>query len=144
MATAIQSISPSQDLADMFVPGAPASEQPPSLLGEWSFQTGNLASSRSLAERTLNAVRRHPHRRITQAIVQTLRTQARQARSAQELHWIASHGREYAGQWVALAGDQMLAHGCTGREVFAAVAHLAERPLVIKIDEQERLPFGGW
>ncbi len=36
------------------------------------------------------------------------------------LHWIAEHRREYAGQWVALDGDRLIAHGPDHDEVWAA------------------------
>ena len=43
-----------------------------------------------------------------------------------ELRWLAEHGRSYAGEWVAVLGDQLLAHAPT----------LAE--LRVQLDEVER------
>lgn len=144
MATAVQSITVSQDFPDEIVVAARAPEIA-SLLGESSIQIGNLRPDVYAAIRTSDRVqRRHLHRRLTKSIVRSLRARVRQSQAARELGWIASHRREYAGQWVALVGDRLLAHGNTGREVFAAVAQLVERPLVIKIDEEEQRAFGGW
>ncbi|HEV2666380.1 MAG TPA: DUF5678 domain-containing protein [Blastocatellia bacterium] len=36
------------------------------------------------------------------------------------LHWIADHAREYKGQWVAIDGDRLIAHGANADEVFDA------------------------
>jgi hypothetical protein len=38
-----------------------------------------------------------------------------------EFRWIAAHRNEYAGQWVALHGNQLLAHHTDYREVSQAV-----------------------
>lgn len=64
---------------------------------------------------------------------------------APERRWLAEHGREYAGQWVALDGDRLLAHGERASEVYAAVRESGvQLPLVVRIDPSDRLPFGGW
>jgi hypothetical protein len=63
-----------------------------------------------------------------------------------ELRWLAEHSREYAGQWVALDGDRLLAHGESAREVYEAV-HASEvrLPLVVLVEAADQnLPFGGW
>src|SRR6185503_8925816 len=31
--------------------------------------------------------------------------------STRELQWLVDHARQYAGQWVALEGDRLIAHG---------------------------------
>lgn len=38
-----------------------------------------------------------------------------------ELSWIAAHTTDYAGQWVALSGNQLLAHHADYHEVSLAV-----------------------
>src|ERR1700749_691905 len=51
--------------------------------------------------------------------------------ASRELRWLAEHGREYAGQWVALDGDRLLVHGESAREVYKTVRTLNVRlPLV--------------
>lgn len=37
-----------------------------------------------------------------------------------EYRWIKEHRAEYAGQWVALKGDQLISHGPQGVEVIEA------------------------
>lgn len=69
-----------------------------------------------------------------------------QVDASRETRWLAEHGREYAGQWVALDGDRLLAHGESAREVYEAV-HASEvrLPLVVLVEaDDESLPFGGW
>ena len=34
-----------------------------------------------------------------------------------ELHWLAEHGRSFAGEWVAVLGDRLLAHAPTFAEL---------------------------
>lgn len=63
--------------------------------------------------------------------------------SSAEFQWLASNREDYAGQWVALEGDRLLASGASAREVFSRVRHLAHPPLVVRIEE-ENLPFAGW
>jgi hypothetical protein len=67
----------------------------------------------------------------------------RERQTRQEMKWLAENGRRFAGRWIALEGEQLLATGATSREVFSRVAGRAQPPLVIRIDEQE-LPFAGW
>jgi len=63
-----------------------------------------------------------------------------------ELRWIAEHQEEYAGKWVALDGDVLLASGSSAREVYEVVDRLtgATIPLVVQIQPKNSLPFGGW
>jgi len=61
----------------------------------------------------------------------------------QEMTWLAANKHRYAGRWVALDGDRLLAEGVTSKEVFAKVSAGPNPPLVIRIEEEE-LPFGGW
>jgi hypothetical protein len=39
---------------------------------------------------------------------------------ARELKWLDAHRHEYAGQWVAVEGDQLIAHDEKAKAVFAA------------------------
>ena len=66
-------------------------------------------------------------------------------RFAQEMAWVQVHRAEFAGQWVALDGEQLLAYGTDAREVFAAARESGvHEPLVLKIEATDALPFGGW
>jgi hypothetical protein len=58
--------------------------------------------------------------------------------------WMAAHKHEYAGQWVALDGERLIAHGMNAREVFAAArADGAYLPLVTFILPDDAEPFVG-
>jgi uncharacterized phage-associated protein len=65
--------------------------------------------------------------------------------SGLEMRWIAEHGREYAGQWVALDGDRLVGHGRSAREVYEAARDAGvQLPLVVRIEPDDQPPFGGW
>ena len=58
--------------------------------------------------------------------------------SIQAMHWISAHRREYAGQWVALDGDRLIAHGPDHQEVWmAAKADGVSLPLVTFIEDPD-------
>jgi hypothetical protein len=59
--------------------------------------------------------------------------------------WLTEHENEFAGQYVALDGDQLIAHKKTGKEVLDE-AHKAgvKPPFITRIDAPEDQPFGGW
>ncbi|MGH9766940.1 MAG: DUF5678 domain-containing protein [Blastocatellia bacterium] len=61
-----------------------------------------------------------------------------------ERAWIEEHRREYAGQWVALDGDRLVAASPNQAEVWAAVKEDgAKLPLVCRIPApDEPLPIG--
>ncbi len=61
-----------------------------------------------------------------------------------ELKWIEEHKQEYAGQWVALDGDRLIAASPIRAEISAAVkADGAELPLIHRIaSPDEPLPIG--
>lgn len=62
-----------------------------------------------------------------------------------EMQWLENHRAEFVGQWVALDGDRLLAHGTVAREVFAAARNSGvELPLVVQVEPPDALPFGGW
>ncbi len=61
------------------------------------------------------------------------------------LLWLATQAAPYAGQWVALNGSQLIAHGPDAATVRAAArAANVERPLLTHLPEEPDLPFGGW
>lgn len=56
------------------------------------------------------------------------------------LQWIAEHAREYAGQWVALEGNRLIAHGTNAEEVFAAAdADGAYLPLLSFVEDPDKI-----
>lgn len=63
---------------------------------------------------------------------------------AREMKWIEEHKCEYAGQWVALDGDRLIAASPLQQEVWEAVkADGAELPLVHRIPSPDDLPYIG-
>ncbi len=71
-------------------------------------------------------------------------TQAERHRKHQQsLEWLSKNRRQYAGQWIALQGDKLLATGRTAKQVYSQVLGQQSPPLVVKIDAED-LPFGGW
>lgn len=67
-------------------------------------------------------------------------------RAAASLKWISEHRTEYAGQWVAMEGDRLVAHGPEAK----AVAQEARRlglavPFLHRVaDPSEGDAWGGW
>src|SRR5262245_29696549 len=61
------------------------------------------------------------------------------------MRWMKEHSHEYGGQWVALDGDRLIAHGANADEVFAiADADGAYLPLVTYIPPADAAPFVGF
>jgi hypothetical protein len=64
---------------------------------------------------------------------------------SREQKWLIEHGKEFAGQWVALDGDRLLSHGNNAQVVYAEAKKSGiNRPLVIQVEIENELPFGGW
>jgi len=64
---------------------------------------------------------------------------------SRELRWLKEHRHEYVGQWVALDGDRLVAHGPDPREVYQAARQAGiASPFVEQILPTDDLPFGGW
>lgn len=62
-----------------------------------------------------------------------------------EYQWMKEHQVEYAGQWVALNGDCLIAHGASARQVLEeADKSGAKLPFIARIESPEDPPFGGW
>jgi len=63
----------------------------------------------------------------------------------QERAWINAHRDEYLGQWVALDGDRLIAHGTDARTVYeAARAQGVEIPYVDRVEPKVEAFMGGW
>jgi predicted DNA-binding antitoxin AbrB/MazE fold protein len=63
----------------------------------------------------------------------------------EELQWLASESGPYPGEWVALDGSRLIAHG----EKLAAVRAAAKaagvvEPLFARVPRDKDIPFGGW
>jgi hypothetical protein len=58
--------------------------------------------------------------------------------STREFQWLAEHARQYKGQWVALDGDRLIAHGNDHDAVFAAAqADGAYLPLIHFVEDPD-------
>ena len=66
-------------------------------------------------------------------------------RRGRELEWVAQHGREFSGLWVAVEGSDLIASDPKPEPVFAAArAKGITRPFVVHLEPADSLPFGGW
>lgn len=65
--------------------------------------------------------------------------------SREELRWLARESGAYAGEWVALDGSRLVAHGVKLADVsaMAAASGVAE-PFFAQVPKEKDLPFGGW
>jgi predicted DNA-binding antitoxin AbrB/MazE fold protein len=62
-----------------------------------------------------------------------------------EQEWLGAHGREYAGQWVALDGDVLLSHGSDARAVRDEARQKGvHRPLLVHVPEEPDRPSAFW
>ena len=63
----------------------------------------------------------------------------------EELQWLAKESGSYAGEWVALDGARLVAHGVKLSAVRAAAkAAGVGDPLFASVPSETDLPFGGW
>jgi predicted DNA-binding antitoxin AbrB/MazE fold protein len=63
----------------------------------------------------------------------------------EELRWLTEESSAYAGEWVALDGPRLVAHG----EKLAAVSAAAKaagvvEPFFARVPRALDIPFGGW
>lgn len=90
-------------------------------------------------------------RRIREALdrearlAQSRQAQDRQLLRADEQRWLAEHRDEYVGQWVAVEGENLIAHGHDARAVYEAARDAGIRvPFLVRVKPADQLPFGGW
>lgn len=63
----------------------------------------------------------------------------------EEFEWLARESAAHAGQWVALDGKRLLAHGPELAEVSASArAAGVDQPLLTHLPPADEPPFGGW
>jgi hypothetical protein len=62
-----------------------------------------------------------------------------------EMRWLAENRDKYAGQWVIVEGDRLIASGPNSQEVFQAAKQAGiEVPFLVQVEPEDQLPFGGW
>jgi len=70
-----------------------------------------------------------------------IRTDAPFIDRTKEFEWLAKHRQEYAGQWIALMGDQLVASGTIAKEVFAKARELGYPRAMFILVEPPGDPF---
>ena len=61
------------------------------------------------------------------------------------MEWLKAHREEYAGQYVALAGDVLVGHAATIREAHQqAKENGVENPLLVRLTSENEVLFAGW
>lgn len=58
----------------------------------------------------------------------------------QESEWYRNHRYEYIGEWVAVEGDQLIAHSPDAKEVFAAVRRKGADAILMHMGDPD-IPF---
>lgn len=90
----------------------------------------------SLQEPTKTQPKKKLGRRVVPPVVSKDRTL--------EYQWLAEHSREFAGKWIALEGEQLIACGSSAVEVSkAAKAAGIDRPILVQVEDPDGLPFAG-
>jgi len=68
-----------------------------------------------------------------------------EATRARRLEWLKAHREEYAGEYVALAGDMLVGHGRTIREAHdQAREQGVENPFLVRLTSESEVLFAGW
>jgi len=89
------------------------------------------------------------HQRVLLTLEEPARLDAETAATLnerrQEMQWLAKQSGPYAGEWVALDGGCLVAHGEKLASVRASAkeAGVAE-PIFARVPRDKDTPFGGW
>lgn len=63
----------------------------------------------------------------------------------EELRWLANESAPYAGEWVALDGRSLVAHGLKLADVISAAKAVGvTSPLFATVPRDQDTPFAGW
>ena len=63
---------------------------------------------------------------------------------SEEMEWTQRNAVKYAGKWVALSGENLIAHGDDGLEVYlTAKSAGVHSPMLVHMPEAEELAWGG-
>ncbi len=106
-----------------------------------SLPYGELLQLRRMLDQRLRETAQKPDLPMTPKFAG--RTSPPKDRS-QEREWLAQHRHEYAGQWIALDGDRLIAHDAEYEPVSQAVkAARATEALILLVEGSEAPPFIG-
>lgn len=62
-----------------------------------------------------------------------------------EHSWVENHREQFAGKWVAVKRDVLVASGNSAKEVFDAARSMGvELPLIALVEPRPDTPFSGW
>lgn len=99
-------------------------------------------------EQLLEEARRLPpaeKRRLRDALDRELQSAPTYRTHERERAWIEANRDRYLGQWVAVEGDTLIAHGTNAREVAdAARAAGITTPFLERIGPKSEAYWGGW
>lgn len=63
----------------------------------------------------------------------------------EEMQWLAQESSSYTGEWVAIQGPRLIAHGAKLADVSAAAkAAGVNDPFFASVPEDSDIPFAGW
>jgi hypothetical protein len=83
--------------------------------------------------------------KLRQALDHELAQAAPAQSRAIESTWVERNRDEYLGQWVALEGDALIAHGANAREVYLAARRAGiGGPYIVHIIPDANPYIGGW
>ena len=86
----------------------------------------------------IEAERRHPAQPVNGGVKASHQRE-------HEMCWLAEHEAEYAGQWLALDGDQLLSQGTDPHQVRAAArAQGVASPFVVFAENPDEFYSGAW
>lgn len=84
-------------------------------------------------------------RKLRQALDRELGQPAPLQSRAKESAWIDRHRDEYLGQWVAIEGDTLIAHGANPRQVYLAAREAGvNSPFIEHVEMRQDAFMGGW
>jgi Family of unknown function (DUF5678) len=72
-------------------------------------------------------------------------TSANLLQTSDELGWLTTKGQAFVGEWVAVRGDELIAHDKDHRVVFEAARAAGDPlPLVALVEPTKQAFWGGW
>lgn len=97
-----------------------------------------LLEARELLEKALLDDRDNPELQRLQVVLappEVTRIDLKDQDRTKELQWIATHGKEYRGQWIAVLGDSLVAHAPSLKELRVDLEKLPDNrtPLIHRI-----------
>ncbi len=131
----------SQDPPPVFGLPYRVEESRESLLGNSGLQKITLEVSKSNLP---TAGRQRAFRRLAPTVAERRDIVQDLERARLEFRWLAENRGRYAGRWIALEGDRLLAVGDSAREVYTAIANHEGTPLVTRVEPVEQSYFAGW